>query len=228
MSKSVDDPSGIERVAGSSAMTLAATGIAAVATGPLAPFIPAISGVLAQFLPILTTSLASTRQAERVQEAFKAVNAELEEHAELLRKMSDEQYKLINETVVAILQTTDPAKIEYLKRAVSNGLQLPELIPLHSEVLARVVRDISAAEADFVLKNFQYQFISLDAAADDHPPETRYVARDSGDAVIVSGLMALGLLIPAPAVWDRIGMLQFANITVYVIGLLRNPEQEPE
>ncbi len=202
-------------------MALAATGIAAVAGGPLAPFIPAVSGVLAQFLPVLTGALASTRQAERVQRAFRDINAELEQQAETLRNMSDEQYKLVNEAVVAILHTTDPAKIEYLKRAVANGLQIPDLVPLNSAVLSRVVRDISAAEADFLLANFQYQYVTFDPPPESPPGTTRYVDRESEDAIIVSGLMALGLLVPGPSTWDGSGLQEFAKVTVHVINLLR-------
>lgn len=206
-------------------MTLAATGIAAAASGPLAPFIPAVSGVLVQFLPVLVGALASGRQAARVEQAFREINKELAQHAEALKNMSDEQYKLINETVVAILHTTDPAKIEYLKRAVANGLQIPDLVPLNSAVLARIVRDISAAEADFLIANFQYQYVSLNPPPEERPSNIRYVDHDSADEVIVSGLMALGLLVPGPATWDASGLLQFARVAVHVIGLLRDSNQ---
>ncbi len=216
-----NEPSALERVAGSTTVAIAAAGVAAAASGPLAPFIPAVSGVLAQFLPVLANALAATRQAERVQEAFRAINAELEEHGEALRNMSDEQYKLVNEAVVAILHTTDPGKIEYLKRAVANGLQIPDLVPLNSAVLSRVVRDISAAEADFLIANFQYQFVTFDPPPESPLGNTRYVDRESDEAIIVSGLMALGLLVPGPSIWDGSGLQEFAKVTVHVINLLR-------
>src|SRR5256885_1203182 len=92
-------PSGVEKVAGNLATEAALTVVAALAGGPLAPL-----------LPVLAKSLAASRQQQRVQQALVDVRQTLEAHEAQIRDLTDEQYKLLNESVLAILNTTQAEK----------------------------------------------------------------------------------------------------------------------
>ncbi len=92
-------PTALERISGNVATESALTVVAALVGGPLAPL-----------LPVLAKSLASERQKARLELAFMDINAALEEHGEQIRDLSDEQYKIINEAVLALLQTTQMGK----------------------------------------------------------------------------------------------------------------------
>lgn len=73
----------------------------------------ALSGSpLAALLPVLVSSLASERQKQRIETALLQIDATLREQSEALRNLSDSQYKLINESVLALLQTTSSEKAE--------------------------------------------------------------------------------------------------------------------
>ena len=136
---SISTPTAVERASGH------------VATEAVFTLVGALSGSpLAALLPVLANSLASERQQKRVEDALIQIETTLNAHAEALRNLTDSQYKLINEAILALLQTTNAEKIEYLRRAVHNSLVIGGgILAQEAVVLARIVRDISADEADF-------------------------------------------------------------------------------
>ena len=83
----LDKPTALEKVSGNTGTEIAATLLAAFSGNPVAAI-----------LPVLTNALASGRHKQRVEKAINEIGAVLEEHSELLRNISDQQYKLINET----------------------------------------------------------------------------------------------------------------------------------
>lgn len=100
-------------------------GMGSLATESALTLIGALSGnPLGSLLPILTKSLASERQRARIEKALVEVNATLTSHETLLRDLTDPQYKLINETILAFLNTTNSEKLTYLRNAVSNSLTI--------------------------------------------------------------------------------------------------------
>jgi hypothetical protein len=184
----------------------------------------ALSGnPLAALLPVLGTSLASERQKKRVEEALLRIDATLNEHADLLRNISDSQYKLVNEAILALLHTTSSEKIEYLRRAVHNSLVVSGILPQEAVVLARIVRDISADEADFLARNFQYDRVQLAASAAEHKQKVLTVAPESHEGLVVTGLVSLGLLSAAEPTWDESGLMRFSPIVAKLLVLLREP-----
>lgn len=183
----------------------------------------ALSGnPLAALLPVLSSSLASGRQKKRVEEALTEINSVLTEHAIALRDISDAQYKLINEAILALLYTTNAEKLVYLRNAVRNSLDSSLIQAEEADVLSRVIRDISPAEADFLISSFSYQRLQMgDAggAADG----VLVIPVGGREELIVSGLISLGLLIPAGPTIDDGGLMRFSNAVAKLIALLDEP-----
>ena len=207
-------PTPLERVSGSLATQSALTVIAAVAGGPLAPL-----------LPILATSLAATRQQRRIEAELDAIQKLLTERPQAIENLSDEQYKLVNEAVLAILQTTQAQKLKLLRNAVENSLALEGIQSREAVMLSRIIRDISTEEAEFLLRTFQYEGIQiLDTAADSETVDGRLnISQSSDDALNVSGLLSLGLLTPAESRIGSLGVMRFSGLAAKVIALLRDP-----
>jgi methionine aminopeptidase len=138
-------PSAVERVSGSLATEAALTVVAAISGGPLAPL-----------LPVLSKSLAAARQKARVEAELKAIHEVLASQAARVEALSDEQYKVVNETVLAVLQTTQEQKLKLLRNAVANALAADIGHAREAAMLSRIIRDISAEEAAFLATAFAY------------------------------------------------------------------------
>lgn len=203
-------PTAIEKVAGSVATESALTIVGALAGGVLAPL-----------LPVLAKSLASERQSQRVEAALSEIGSVLEAHDQALRDMTDAQYKLINETILAILHTTSDEKLAYLRKAIRNGLSMSEIQPEESVVLSRVIRDISAEEADFLAQNSSHERIQFGIASGPATPSVLVLPAGGRNELIVSGLISLGLLIPAGPAIDDQGVMRFSNSVAKILALLR-------
>lgn len=202
----------LEKLAGSLGVAGTLTSIAAMAGGPLAAL-----------LPVLTNSLAAERQKIRVENALAQIDQTLKAHSEALRNLTDSQYKLLNEVVLALLHSSDKEKIEYLRRAVHNTLLKGEnILPQESVVLSRIIRDISAAEADFLIFNFHYDRIQLATNEAKHEQKVLTVPPNSDDGLIVTGLVSLGLLTAAEPTYDDSGLMRFSPIVAKLLVLLSN------
>jgi hypothetical protein len=215
---SINTPTALERASGH------------VATEAVFTLVGALSGSpLAALLPVLANSLASERQQKRVEDALIQIDTTLNAHAEALRNLTDSQYKLINEAILALLQTTNTEKIEYLRRAVHNSLVIGGgILAQEAVVLARIIRDISADEADFLVKNFHYDRIQLASASADHEQKVLTVAPDSQEGLVITGLVSLGLLSAAEPTWDESGLMRFSPIVAKLLVLLREPNPSQE
>ena len=205
----------VEKIAGSIATESTLTVVAALAGGPLAPL-----------LPVLAKSLAARRQQERVEAALVDIQEILVKHEHLLETLTDEQYKIVNEIVLATLHTTQEEKLTLLRHAVRNALTLDGLSQRSAAMLSRIVRDISAEEARFLLGNFQYDGIQLIEAAPDQPVNGNIlrVGPKADDATLVTGLYSLGVLTPGDASWGGSGVLGFGEVAGKLLALLRNTD----
>ena len=205
----------VERVSGSLATESTLTLIAAIAGGPLAPL-----------LPVLAKSLAAGRQQRRVEATLIAIQQTLTEQSEALFRISDEQYKLINEAVLAVLQTTQQEKLDYLRNAIRNSLSVTNFSAHEAVAVSRIIRDISAEEAALLIRLFAYEGIQLvDEKADKDPMSTIFrLSPNSPDATQVTGLLSLGLLLPPQSSWDGIGVQRFTKLAAKAIALLRAPD----
>lgn len=204
-------PTAIERIAGNTATELALTAVAAIAGGPLVAL-----------LPVLAKSLASERQKKRVEAELLSINALLNEQEAAIRGLTDSQYKLINEAILAVLQTTSSEKLAYLREAVRNAMSFRDIEPQEAIVLSRIVRDISAEEVVFLVKAFAYERVQLIELEEEHAPSVLTVQLSSPDARSVSGLVSLGVLASAGGTYADLGQLRFMPITSKLLALFRD------
>ncbi len=137
--------------------------------------------------------------------------------------MSDAQYKVVCEALSHLQRTSDEKKIDYLKRAVLNGVLDTELSSEKAYIVSRVLRDISALEIDFLLAGIRCTQIYLMVPNPDGSvpilDEAAYtVASNVGTQMIVAGLLSLGLIaengayktgyVCTPVAYTLVAMLQ--------------------
>ena len=209
----VKPPSALERVSGNSGTAIG-----------LAAFAAVDGGALTALLPVLGTTLASGRQKKRVESAITEIKQQLTAQGEKLQQISDEQYKLINETVLAIFHTTCDEKINYLKTAIQNSFHMENLASNDAVQLSRLVRDISADEVEFLLKNFSTQkfFLTDKLPTDPKFPKSNdsYLSTNTKDGKSATGLINLGVMVSLSETIDDIGSYKFMPITAKLIALL--------
>lgn len=210
---SLQPPSAIEKVAGSPATEAVMTLVGALSGSPLAAV-----------LPVLSKSLASERQNDRVKAALSAIDQTLNEHADALRHLSDAQYKLVNEAVLAVLHTTSAEKLRYLRNTVANSLSMTDIQSQDAVTLGRTIRDISADEAAFLIQNFGFSRIFLSTVPDDQGPSALTVNATSAEGAIVSGLVSLGLLHSVSSNMSAHGMHSFSPVVPKLLALLRDAQ----
>ena len=207
-------PSAVEGIAGGLTVQGSLTAIAALAGGPLAAL-----------LPVLANTLAAGRQRMRVDAALADIATTLAAQQDKLKSLTDEQYKFVNEVVLALLHTTDDQKIELLKRAVRNGLDLAEMPGHESVYLSRIIRDISSQEADFLARNFGMQRIWLnETPMPEQKDGTIAIDPQTSDGHIVSSLITLGLVSTAEPTWDDSGLLKYSPMVAKLLAILRAPD----
>ena len=202
----------LERATGHVAMESALTVLAAIAGSLFAPL-----------LPVLTKSLAAERQRQRVEKTLADISQILEEHDDKIRDLTDEQYKIINETILALFQTTHAEKLQYLRATVKNALSMRDIQPGEAIMLSRVVRDISPEEAAYLLQTFSYAGILLYAVPEGQEFAENILRVDpkSRDALMVSGLLSLGLLVPAESTYGAANVLRFSRVVAKLMVLMQ-------
>jgi hypothetical protein len=115
----------------------------------------------AAILPVLLSSAANARMQARIDEALVSLQDELTKMRVNVDRMSDAQYKVVCEALSHLQRTSDEKKIEYLKRAVLNGVVDAELSSEKAYIISRVLGDISALEIDFLLAGIRCTQIYL-------------------------------------------------------------------
>jgi len=181
-----------------------------------------LGGPLVAVVPSLFSSLASRRHQARVAEAIADISECLSRHEEKINNLNDEQYKLANELYLALLQTTHVAKIEYLKKAIKRTVVTPNIDAQEAAVLSRVIRDISAEEVEFLKKVFYYRHICMIAPDPNTTSNDVYcVAHDGDESILVSGLAALGILVPGVMTLSGGSNLYFSTITAKLLAILQ-------
>jgi vacuolar-type H+-ATPase subunit I/STV1 len=206
----IKPPTLLERLAGGLSTNATLTAISAAVGTPLTAL-----------LPVLSQTLAAQRQQQRIETALQEIDAILRQHEDTIKSLSDEQYKFINEAIVALLSTTDVQKMSLLRNAVHNGIKSTDLPSHEAAFLGRVVRDISAEEAFFLIENFSYERIWLsDLAPAQNEKPTLAVKPSTNEGQVVLGLISLGLIITAEPTWDDSGLLRYTPFAAKIIALL--------
>jgi len=157
---------------------------------------------------------------------LREMNDILAKHEAELASLSDQQYKFINEAILALLHTTNERKMMLLRDVVQNSLSASSLPDQEAVFLSRIIRDISAEEAQFLVDNFSYQRIWLSEL---EPSEvnmpTLVVKPTTFDGQTVLGLVTLGLVSAAEPTFDDMGLLKFTPMAAKLIVLLRAPAE---
>lgn len=203
----LEKPSLLEKVSGNLVTEAALTSIGALAAFPLAPL-----------LPVLSNSLANRRHKERVEKVLTEIKETLSKHETTLRDLSDSQFKIINEAILTILQTTEDAKIEYLKDVIRSNLE-NERVPISfASQVSRILRDISAEELRFLIENSRYSTIVFDLETVGE--NELKVEANSEQGAIVTGLISMGVIIWASSGWDSVGRYKFSPLVSKVLSAI--------
>ncbi len=174
---------------------------------------------LAAFIPFLFKSLGSSRQTKRLESMIQELEAILERQSEQIENLTDDQYKVVNEAISAAFYTINEDKLEFLKRAIINSINDPDLVASASDLLSRIVRDLSADEARFVVRNASYKSIAVEDVPE--PLEgVLFLKRGSAEETILSGLINLGLVYLQTS---RAGMIDYewSPLVSKIIALLK-------
>ena len=165
---------------------------------------------IAALLPVLSNSLASGRHKKRVEEALEKINKSLLRQEKQIKNISDAQYKIINETILTALQTTESSKILYLQNVITFCIT-SDISDTIASQLSRIIRDISSEEIIFLNQNIHYKRILF--MEDTGFDLDLYIEPNSNESVIAAGLISLGLLIPSTPTIDNIGSYVFSKVS---------------
>ncbi len=203
----------LEKVSGSLPVSIAATAIAAV-------------GGTAALLPLFMNTLAFGRYKKRTETAIKEIEDILKSQEDKIRNMSDSQYKITNEAILSVLQTIDEEKIRYLKRVVQNCIKDEDITPHESYLLSRIIRDISADEIMFLINHSHYSEVIIGTessdkdSSSDSKEKVLWVSPESKDALLINGLINMGLLLIQESGWGGTMNYKFSPIVTKLISLV--------
>jgi hypothetical protein len=185
------DRSALEKVTGS----LPAEAVAA-ALAVFDPAHPILS--LTALLPVLNNSLAHGRAEKRIRETLEDLDARLSTQSDHINRFTDAQYRLTVGIVQTIFETVDEEKLRMLKAAVLNVANSNYLEHFRAQLISRILRDISAAEINFLHKTREYLWYSF-AEKPNVPELTLRLIRGTEDSSLARGLIGLGLIVRAPS-----------------------------
>ena len=203
----LDKPTKFELLTGN---LIAEAGITALAAYLATP--------LASLLPVLSKSLASGRHQKRVEKALFEINEMLTKHEKEIRNLTDAQYKIINETILTILQTVEEEKIKYLKSAIENNIIEDKVSMTSAYILSRILRDISVEEILFLINNRNYKMIFLGGQSSHD--DVINIDPHSNQGILFSGLIAMGLMVPGIPIMGTQGNYEFSPIVSKILEVI--------
>lgn len=209
--KTLQPASMVEKVSGALATETALTVIAAIAGGALAPL-----------LPVLGNTLAAGRQKARIERAVQDISDNLSRQGERIAHLSDNQYKVVNEIILALLQTSDQEKIDLLRFAISNALELPDIETQDAYFLSRLIRDISIQEVQFLRLTFGHEGIALVIQQTKTANSPFEIEIGTAEGRLAAGLISLGILAQVGGTIDDLGTFRFTPIAAKLLALLKN------
>jgi len=182
--------------------------------------------IVGGLLPVLANTLAFERFKARVADAIVEIEQHLSAHEDALHKMSDAQFKIVNDAIAEAMRALDGEKLSYLKRVVANAIFEDAIESHEASLVSRIIRDISAREIKFIIENFQHKTIFLGDYPQSENPEsetssgsTRSFHINSSEAIVINGLANLTILVPSTAYLGVEGY-QFSAVTARIIALV--------
>ncbi|MEZ5582005.1 MAG: hypothetical protein R3F37_03780 [Candidatus Competibacteraceae bacterium] len=198
----------LEKIAGNpvSALTAAAAGAS-------------IAGMPGALLPVLINTLAHGRYVDRQQRAITQVVDYLNSVEEKLRVITDEQYKLINETVSTILHTTEEEKLEILQTVIHNVIDFDDVTHHDSYLISRIIRDISVSEAKFFLESsYNGDDYSRIFVGEENPSDGKGQSTRSGNKITAT--LSISFVRPEYVKNNILYLSWSSQLVDYVTGLL--------
>jgi hypothetical protein len=195
----MEEPTALEKLTGN-----------LITQGGLAVIAASVGTPIAALLPILVDTLAAGRHRDRVKKTLDDIELILKSHRRMLDRLTDPQYKLLNETVLAVLQNTEDDKIVYLRRVIVTGIEHSEISHTVAAQVSRALRDMTAGELGFVVKHFGH-VIMIGPISGNVDSDIIIIERNSDEMLYVSGLLGLGILIPAGSTIGDGGRYIFAK-----------------
>lgn len=177
----------LERVSGNLGTTIGATLIASSGGTYLAPLLPTLFG-----------ALANGRYKKRVQAALEEIEDRLSKQEEIVKNISDNQFKLVSEIASTIFRTTNNDKINFLKEAAVNGISEDAVEDHEVSMISRVLRDISVMELLFLKRISGYKEIIIateNGGVSNKNDASLWIVAESTDAELLSGLVNLGIVV---------------------------------
>lgn len=175
----------LEKIGGNLGVSTGLTFIGALAGGPVAAL-----------LPLLSTSLAATRHAKRIDDAFRDLDSKLELVESSLRDLTDNQYKLIGETILALATSVNIEKIELLKSCILNTIEVTDINDSDITVISRALRDISIKQFRTLVQYRDSEEIVIYELVQTPKENDRrtWLVTGAEDAISIFTLSNLGLL----------------------------------
>jgi hypothetical protein len=210
--KPIEPPTRLESLAGSKSAEIVLTAVAASAGGLFAPL-----------LPVLAKSLAADRQRLRVEATLEEIRSTLEANEQAVRHLSDEQYRIVNETISAVFSTTSAEKMALLRRAVSNAIKPTDYQPKDAAALSRMLRDITAEEAAFLAEAFRFEILQINPKLTEMTfgKKMLRVAPGTHEAICIHGLLSIGIVSLSEGNWDGSSIMRFTPFAAKLLALLR-------
>lgn len=197
-----------------------------------------IGGALGGLIPSLIDIPVSRRQRQRTEIAFQDIEERLTGRIDEIQQPGDEQFKIISESLITISQTLEARKTEYLKSIAVSAVRYSDYSSYDSILLSRIIRDISAEELTFLLKNFAHTSFNIfswydeDDKSEEKLKDLRElrerISQEGGllilqtepEAPVANGLLNLGVLMPGKL---ALGVYKYriSGIAVKLIKLLR-------
>ncbi len=192
-------------------------------TGTVIGVLGATVTPLAAFVPFLMNTLASGRQAKRLEVVFQEIERVLKKHENLISEMTDDQYKIINEAISSALYTINEEKLSYLVQVVNNTAQDGSHCQGVSDHLSRVIRDISAEEILFLLRSVKYEGAAITDSEVKNDALLR-IPPGSNDELLMTGLLHLGLAFAQDSTWS-FQVYKWSPVVRKLVALLESHNQ---
>src|SRR5450830_835802 len=216
----MEKKSAVEAIAGSTvtatALTVAPAALAAIGTGDPSQIMSALTNVV----PSLAQSLAQGRLEQRVTKALQQVSEDLAELRKEVVAFDDDQHQFVSHSIVTMMTTINQEKLGYLRSAISNAASDGSTVRGRSEILARIIRDLSPAELAFLHANFGFQAIGISEEASTSS-ERLFFKPGSEEEMVFVGLLSMGLLYADAPTWDA-SLYRWSPMAGKILTLIRN------
>lgn len=186
-------------------------------------------------LPDLIKSIPAQRHADRVDAALKDLQGQIHRLNVQVDSWSDDQFEFITNTLNSMLSAVNPQKLEILKRIALNASQNNELVSDSGAFLSRIIRDITAPEIIYLVRNFGKQPCILTAGLDEKEKndmistlnmEKTVLVLNESDKEIIVGLRTNGLLRDGIDTHSSLH-LDWTRAAVKVLALVQDADEQP-